>query len=109
MVPQPQEAAAPQTLEGLADIVVPEPVSLTPQTAGWIILGVIVIALLATVAVLAWRRYRRNAYRREALALVESTPLIALPALVKRVALAAAPRTEVASLTAYRGCIPHGR
>jgi hypothetical protein len=53
MVPQPQEAAAPQTLEGLADIVVPEPVSLTPQTAGWIILGVIVIALLATVAVLA--------------------------------------------------------
>lgn len=99
MVPQPQEAAAPQTLEGLADIVVPEPVSLMPQTVGWIVLGVIVIALLATVAVRAWRRLRRNAYRREALALVESTPLIALPALVKRVALAAAPRTEVASLT----------
>ena len=99
MVLQTQEAAAPRTLEGLNDIVIPAPVSLMPQTVGWIIPGVIVIAVLATVAVLAWRRYRRNAYRREALALVESTPLIALPALVKRVALAAAPRTEVASLT----------
>lgn len=95
----PQEAAAPQTLEGLNDIVVPDPVSLMPQTAGWIILGAIVVAVLVTFTVLAWARYRRNAYRREALALVESTPLAALPALVKRVALAVALRTDVASLT----------
>ena len=99
MVFPPQEAAAPQTLEGLNDIVVPDPVSLMPQTVGWIILGAIVVAVLVTFTVLAWARYRRNAYRREALALVESTPLAALPALVKRVALAVAPRTDVASLT----------
>jgi hypothetical protein len=96
---QVQEAAGAQALEGLNDIVVPEPVSLLPQAPGWIALGVFIIALLVTIAVLAWRRYRRNAYRREALALVESTALDSLPALVKRVALAAAPRAEVASLT----------
>lgn len=101
MMPQAsQEAAAvPQGLENLNDIVVPEPVSLVPQSVGWIILAVVIMAVLATWAVLAWRRYRRNAYRREALAQVESTPLNALPALVKRVALAAAPRAQVAALT----------
>lgn len=94
-----QEAADAQALEGLNDIAVPEPMSLLPQAPGWIVLGAIVIALLVTIAALVWRRYRRNAYRREAVALVESIPLDSLPALVKRVALAAAPRTEVASLT----------
>ena len=94
-----QEATAQQTLEGLNDIVVPEPVSLMPQTMGWIVLGVVIITMLATWAALAWRRHQRNAYRREALALLETTRPQALPALVKRVALAAAPRTEVASLT----------
>ncbi|KPK14138.1 MAG: hypothetical protein AMJ67_16675 [Betaproteobacteria bacterium SG8_41] len=99
MTLQAQQAAGAQALEGLNDIVVPEPVSLLPQAPGWIALGVVAIALLVTFAVLALRRYRRNAYRREALMLVEATPLDSLPALVKRVALAAAPRAEVASLT----------
>ena len=94
-----QEASAPQALEGLNDIVVPEPVSLVPQTAGWIVLGVVIIAALTAWAAFAWRRYRRNAYRREALDLLDTTPPQELPALVKRVALAATPRTEVASLT----------
>ena len=94
-----QEAQAPPTLEGLNDVVVPEPVSLMPQSIGWVVLGVAVLAVLGVVALLVWRRHRRNAYRRAALAQVQATPLVALPALVKRVALAAAPRAEVAALT----------
>jgi hypothetical protein len=84
-----QEAQPSPVLEGLNDIVVPEPVSLVPQTLGWAVVAVAVIALLAVGALLAWRRHRKNAYRRAALALVDTTPLSALPALVKRVALAA--------------------
>jgi hypothetical protein len=94
-----QEAQGSPTLEALNDIVVPEPVSLVPQTVGWVVVGVAAIALIGVVVLLAWRRYRSNAYRRAALALVDTTPLDALPALVKRVALATAPRSEVAALT----------
>ena len=94
-----QEVSAQRALESLNDIIVPEPVSLMPQTAGWLVLCFVIVAALTAWAVLARRRYRRNAYRREALAIVDSTPLTELPALVKRVALAAAPRTEVAALT----------
>jgi hypothetical protein len=94
-----QEASAQRALESLNDIIVPEPVSLLPQTAGWIVLGVVILAVLAAWAVFARRRYRRNAYRREALELLDATPPHALPALVKRVALAAEPRTAVAALT----------
>lgn len=97
--PIAQETSASQALESLNDIVVPDPVSLLPQTVGWIVLCVFLFAALAAWAVFAWRRYRKNAYRREALALIDSTPLTELPALVKRVALATAPRTDVAALT----------
>lgn len=94
-----QDAQAAPIVEGLNDIVVPAPVSMMPQTIGWVVLGA--IAVLTVVAAVLWarRRYVRNAYRREALAVLDQTPLAALPALVKRVALAAVPRTEVAALT----------
>lgn len=96
---QNQEASAQRALENLNDIIAPEPVSLLPQTAGWIVLGFVLIASLTAWVVLARRRYRRNTYRREALELLDATPPQALPALVKRVAIAARPRTEVAALT----------
>ena len=88
-----------QALEGLNDVVAPEPVSLVPRTVGWWVLAAVVVTTLVALTALAWQRYRRHAYRRAALAMVESTPLTELPALLKRVALAAAPRTDVASLT----------
>jgi Ca-activated chloride channel family protein len=93
------QEAPPQAIEGLNDIVVPESIALVPQTVGWVILLAVAIGAVVAAGIALRRRYLRNAYRREALALVPSTPLPELPALVKRVALAAAPRTEVAAPT----------
>jgi len=85
-------------LDQLRELPLPAAVPYWPQTWGW---GVVAILLLigGTWAVVAHgRRYRRNRYRREALRELEalaraaaSDPLAAraLPALLKRTALAA--------------------
>lgn len=98
-------------LRSLHDIAVPAPVSWLPQTWGWAVLAALLIVALV-VALLVWlRRYRRNAYRREALRLLDGIEAdIRNPAnrekgvhelteLLKRTALAAWPREDVASLT----------
>jgi hypothetical protein len=112
----PQQIEVPEDfgnewMSNLEEIGVPEPVPFTPQTAGWYLLA----GLLAIGAMcLAWRffkKWRLNAYRREALhELAEIEGLLAgvgsqgkalqsLPELVKRVALVAYPRTRVAELS----------
>jgi hypothetical protein len=75
-------------------------VSFWPPAPGWwIVLGI----LLVVAALVAWRMRRawvRDAYRREALREVAAIgDPRELPALLKRVALAAYPRTEVAGLS----------
>lgn len=103
--------AAQQALEGLHDVVLPPPVSMTPQTAGWYVLfavaGILIIWAVAAQA----RTFLRNRYRREALrelAALESgagdgatrtAALRALPGLLRRTALAAWPREAVAPLS----------
>ncbi len=98
-------------LRSLHDIALPEPISWLPQTWGWVALAeLLVIALLS--AFLIWlRHYRRNAYRREALHLLDAIEadirnqtsrekgVHELSELLKRTALAAWPRGDVASLT----------
>lgn len=93
---------------GLVDIPLPRGVSLWPQTWG----ARIAIALLLAVVIAAvWRfvHYRRiNRYRREALAELKSIEraspaahdelLTRLTLLIRRTALAAFPREQVASL-----------
>lgn len=92
----------------LQEIALPEPVSRTPQTLGWYVLSaVLVLGLLW----LAWRGYRRwsaNRYRRQALDELEglrtrhddaSRAVAAVPALLKRTALSAYPREQVAALS----------
>lgn len=76
------------SLEQLQELGLPAPVSYWPQTWGWaVLLGVVVAGLL----VLAGRRclrWRRDAYRREALACLNCLQdLRELPELLKRVAL----------------------
>jgi hypothetical protein len=92
-----------EPLEGLADIAVPAPVSCMPQTWGWAVLGVVLLGL-SLWAFVRWRRRReRNRYRREALAelahLSSQDALAVIPPLLKRVALSAWPRSEVAALS----------
>jgi hypothetical protein len=93
----------PTDLSRLHDIVPAPPVPWWPPAPGWYVLA----ALIAVaVAALAWRWLvlrRRNAYRRRALALLEGlgTDAAAMPelaALVRRTALSAYPRAQVAPL-----------
>ena len=103
---------AEQTLSilDLRDIVIPEPVGLWPPAPFvWMFFG----ALCLGLAALIWRwvaRWRAGAYRREGLAFLsqiegrlsaqggEAAALSDLSILLKRVALAAFPRRQVASL-----------
>jgi Domain of unknown function (DUF4381) len=89
----------PAALSNLRDIALPQPVAWWPPQPGWwlVFAGVLMAAGFA-VATIA-RRYRANAYRRAALRALPETGPEALGALLKRTALAAAPRTVAAGLT----------
>lgn len=99
------------SIADLKDIPAPPPVSYAPQTAGWWVVGGIIVVGLLLYAFLRWRKWRRNRYRREAQAELDvieraandaSTrheALAALPVLVKRTVLSWAPRQEVAPLS----------
>lgn len=104
---------APNPLDGLADIVVPAPVPWTPQTWGWLALA-IVVALLVGWSLWSLRRRRlANRYRVEALAALDALStavaeinrrapaLITVSELLKRTALTAFPREEVARLSGH--------
>lgn len=93
-------------LSHLADIVVPPPIAWWPPAAGWWILAAALIVAIGLLALAALRHHRRNAYRRAALAALDALGPVsdaagaaAASAILKRAALAAYPRTEVASLT----------
>lgn len=99
------------TLRQMADITLPPPVSMMPATWGWAVLAGLVVLALA-LALWRWLRSRvQNRYRRDALAelavleaRISAEPdrlqaLAALPAIVKRTALAVWPREQVAALS----------
>jgi hypothetical protein len=98
-------------LQHLQEIPLPPEVGYTPQTIGWLMVAAL---LLMIIAYIAWRLYRRHLagrYRREALAELATieagianpefhrSALAALPSLVKRTALAFAPREKIAALS----------
>lgn len=96
-----QEEIDPGDLSRLHDFIEPPPVPLWPLAPGWIVLGACMLAILLTRLIQAGRRYRANAYRREALqALTETETNAAANCILKRTALAAYPRAETASLSA---------
>ena len=90
-------------------LVMPDSVSLLPTTPGWWILLGWLLAVLALAGESLLKRRRRNRYRREALAVLKTidrqTELSAtesaqrIASLLKRTALAAYPRSQVAPLT----------
>jgi len=96
----------PSDLSNLRDIVLPPEVPLWPPAPGWWIVAAACAAVAGGVAVMAVLRHRRNAYRREALHALEGVDGRAEPAaarqvstVLKRAALAAYPREEVAQLS----------
>ncbi|MCY1402393.1 hypothetical protein D9M71_175330 [compost metagenome] len=95
------------SLDQLRELPLPMPPGWMPQTWGWLALSGLILLALLVWGGLALRRWRRNRYRREALAQLaglqtafENNPqaLRELPGLLKRVALSISPRTEVAGL-----------
>ncbi|MGR4869829.1 DUF4381 domain-containing protein [Variovorax sp. LARHSF232] len=102
------------SLAQLADVAQPPPPPWTPQTVGWDVLAVLLAGVALWLASRALRRYWRNRYRRDALAELKrlearwqraegareegAQVLVALPVLLKRCALAAWPRAQVAGL-----------
>jgi len=104
----------PEDLEGLSltelldqlhAVAEPPPVSWMPQTAGWIVLAIILVAIFIVVTWRQWRRRMRDQYRREALAeldRIEAAASERLPlevaALIRRTALACEGRKAVAAM-----------
>ncbi len=99
-------ASDPGSLDRLHDIIAP-PVPWWPPALGWFVLSALLLVLLTTVAWQAAAAWRRNRYRREALAEIsrieagadDGQKLSQLAELVKRVGLATYSREQVASLT----------
>ena len=92
--------ADPGNLANLRDIIEPLPVSWWPPAPGWwVLLGLGLLGLLA-LAVRGWRSWQANAYRRVALAEIEqATDVFTIAQILKRTALVAYPRTNIAELT----------
>lgn len=104
-------SADPTGLDQLHDIVVPAPVPWWPPAPGWYWVIGFAVAGLFVVLIRGFIRWQHNRYRREALAeLTRLEPdlgnvdqravgLLSLSELLKRTALTAFPREDVASLT----------
>jgi hypothetical protein len=104
-------ADTPLALQPLQELPLPAPVSYVPQTPGWVIVALVLVMAAALIAWTMRRRYRRARYRRAALAELarieadlhdatrRSDALAAIPALLKRTALAATSRERVAALS----------
>lgn len=88
-------------IEQLTEPAVPPPISMMPQTWGWVALGVLVAVLLAYGIWRSWRYARANAYRRAALQLLYKAQDSPAPIaeILRRTALAAYPHARVASLS----------
>jgi hypothetical protein len=90
----------PASLDNLREIIFPPPVPWWPLAPGWWILLGLLTLLGVTAAFRAWRTWRANAYRRAALReLAAGGSVAAIAEILKRTALVAYPRTDVASLS----------
>jgi len=88
---------------GLKELAYPDSIPFLPQTIGWLVVALVMLALLAWVVWRARHRWLRNAYRRDALGRLDAMradPVQAthLPFLLRSAALAAYDRPLVASL-----------
>lgn len=89
----------PSDLSNLRDIVAPPAVSFWPPAPGWWIVGAACVLAAGFAVAAAVRHWQRNAYRREALRALEMAEARDVSAILKRAALAAFPREQVASLS----------
>ncbi|MCP3888410.1 MAG: DUF4381 domain-containing protein [Desulfobulbaceae bacterium] len=87
------------SLNDLHDIVLPDPVGLWPLGQGAYLLLIAVVITVGLLAYLYRERYRENQYRRVGLNFLgHAVSVYDVSVILKRVALAAYPREQVASL-----------
>lgn len=108
------EKADPASLDRLHDIVTPPPVSIWPPANGWYIAMSMTLVMIAIVVLYSVVQYRAGAYKRAALGELESltyrldageNPAALLneaAGILKRTAIKAFSRTEVAGLSGER-------
>ena len=101
----------PASLQNLNDIVMPATVSWWPLAPGWYVVSGLLLIALAWFGYKSLQRWMGNRYRRAALselhllakgvqsATSRDSSLRQIPVLLKRTALSAYPRTQVASLS----------
>ncbi|WP_299356032.1 DUF4381 domain-containing protein [uncultured Shimia sp.] len=90
-----------ELLDLLRPIPEPEPISMVPETQGWLWLALILSLVLMWVVRRVMHNRKANAYRRSALAELEGAkgdPAL-VAAILRRAALVAYPRRQVVSLT----------
>jgi len=88
------------SLDRLHDLVLPPAVPFWPLAPGWYVVFAFLLVLLLLAAIRAVARFRANAYRREALRTLASLEQpAAIAELLRRTALAAAPRSVIAEKT----------
>jgi len=88
------------SLDRLHDIVLPPAVSWWPPAPGWYVVGGILVILILVLAHRAWKHWHANAYRRAALRELDSVNDPArIAEVLRRTALAAAPRPVIAGKT----------
>lgn len=96
-------SGAAASLEQLNDIVLPATVPWWPLAPGWYVLSALLMFVCAWLAAGAWKRWRANAYRREALReLAGAENAVAIAELLRRTALVRMPRFVVAELSGAR-------
>ena len=105
------KSSDPSSLQNLNDIILPAEVSWWPLAMGWYFLFGLLIIVLAWIGYQSLRRWLNNRYRRAALHELRSlandmqnegnrdSSLKKIPVLLKRTALSAYPRNQVASLS----------
>ena len=88
------------SLDNLRDIVVPPPVPWWPPAAGWWVVMALLSGTLVVIIYRSWRTWQANAYRRAAIRELQSATTVAqVAAVLKRTALVAFPRVDIAALS----------
>jgi len=86
------------SLDQMHGIVVPHPVPWWPPAPGWYAVLAVMLIAASFLTYRAWRRWWSNAYRREALRALENASTTgAISEILRRTALAVAPRSVVAA------------
>jgi hypothetical protein len=93
------------SLDNLRDIVVPSAVPWWPPAPGWWIVSAVLLVMLIVAGYRAWRVWCDNAYRRAAKReLRQAVGVAKIAEILKRTALCAYPRTDVAALSGSAWC-----